>query len=89
MKVRMAVLEAVWQYLQVFLDVLAVVGDAAGRDAWLPHQLKADLPTQVVWDLPLLQGTHEDRLNHTVNHIANQSTSHPRSKPHNQPVTHS
>ena len=59
--------EAVWGYLQVLLDVLAVVGDAAGRDARLPHQLKADLPTQIVWDLPLLQA-HEDRLNQQVNH---------------------
>ena len=62
----------------MLLDVLAVVGDAAGRDAWLPHQLKADLPTQVVWDLPLLQGTHEPHsqpVNHTVNQLTTQSAS--------------
>lgn len=41
-------------HLEVLFDVLAVVGDAAGCDAGLPHQLKADLTTQVIWDLPLL-----------------------------------
>lgn len=44
-------------YLQVLLDVFAVVGDAAGSDARLPHQLKADLSTQEVWDLTLLSNT--------------------------------
>lgn len=44
-------------YLQVLLDVFAVVGDAAGSDARLSHQLKADLSTQEVWDLTLLSNT--------------------------------
>lgn len=44
-------------YLQVLLHVFAVVGDAAGSDARLPHQLKADLSTQEVWDLTLLSNT--------------------------------
>lgn len=38
----------------MLLNVLPVVGDAAGRDAGLSHQLKTDLPTQVVRDVPLL-----------------------------------
>ena len=42
-------------HLQVLLDVLAVVGDATGCDARLPHELKADLATQVVGDVSLLQ----------------------------------
>lgn len=42
-------------HLQMLLNVLAVVGDAAGCDAWLPHELKADLATQVVRDVSLLQ----------------------------------
>lgn len=42
-------------HLQVLLDVLAVVGDTTGRDARLPHQLKADLATKVVGDVSLLQ----------------------------------
>lgn len=44
-------------YLQVLLDVFAVVGDSAGSDARLSHQLKADLSTQEVWDLTLLSNT--------------------------------
>lgn len=48
-------------YLQVLLDVLAVVGDPAGGDAGLPHQLKADLPAQVVGNLPFLQTGHSQR----------------------------
>lgn len=43
------------QYLEMLLNVLPVVGDATGRDAWLPHQLKTDLPTQVVGDVSLLE----------------------------------
>lgn len=42
------------RYLEVFLDVLPVVGDPAGRDARLAHQLETDLPAQVVGDVPLL-----------------------------------
>lgn len=42
-------------HLQMLLDVLAVVGDAAGCDARLAHELKADLATQVVRDISLLQ----------------------------------
>lgn len=45
-------------YLQVLFNVLAIVSDSAGRDAGFPHQLKTDLPTQVIWDLPLLNGQH-------------------------------
>lgn len=45
--------QACW-YLEMFLNVLPVVGDAAGRDAGLPHQLETDLPAQVVRDVPLL-----------------------------------
>lgn len=39
--------------------IFSVVGDAAGSDAGLSHQLKADLSTQVVWDLTLLLNTRE------------------------------
>lgn len=56
--------------LQVLLDVLAVVGDATGRDARLPHQLKADLTTQVVGDvtlLPLLVHLREELVH--VRHV--------------------
>lgn len=42
-------------HLQVLLNVLAVVGDATGCDARLAHELKADLATQVVRDISLLQ----------------------------------
>lgn len=49
-------------HLQVLLDVLAVVRDAAGRDAGLPHQLKADLAAQVVGDVSLLQHTGLDQV---------------------------
>jgi len=45
-------------HLQVLLDVFSVVSDAARGDAGFPHQLKADLPTQVVGDLPLLSDRH-------------------------------
>lgn len=38
----------------MFLDVLAIVGDAARSNAGLSHELKADLPAQVIWDLSLL-----------------------------------
>lgn len=44
----------VGSHLQVFLNVLAVVGDATRRDARLPHKLEADLATQVVRDVSLL-----------------------------------
>lgn len=50
-----------WWYLEMFLDVLPVVGDAAGRDAGLSHQLKTDLPAQVVRDVPLLVREREAR----------------------------
>lgn len=42
-------------HLQVLLNVLAVIGDTTGCDAGLPHQLKADLATQVVGYISLLQ----------------------------------
>lgn len=48
-----------WWYLEMFLDVLPVVGDAAGRDAGLSHQLKTDLPAQVVRNVPLLAQERE------------------------------
>lgn len=41
-------------YLQVLLNVLAVIGDTTGCDAGFPHQLKANLATQVVRDISLL-----------------------------------
>lgn len=46
-------------YLQVLLNVLAVIGDATGCNAGFPHQLKADLATQVVRDISLLQHKRE------------------------------
>ena len=49
-------------HLQVLLDVLTVVRDATGRDAGLPHQLKADLAAQVVGDVSLLQHTGLDQV---------------------------
>lgn len=49
-------------HLQVLLDVLTVVCDATGRDAGLPHQLKADLAAQVVRDVSLLQHTGLDQV---------------------------
>lgn len=42
------------RYLEMFLNVLPVVGDPTGSDAGLSHQLKTDLPTQVVRDVPFL-----------------------------------
>lgn len=50
------------QYLEVFLYVLPVVRDPAGRDAGLPHQLEADLPAQVVGDVPLLARETQSRV---------------------------
>lgn len=50
-------------YLQVLLNVLAVIGDTTGRNAGFPHQLKADLATQVVRDISLLQHKGEDVWN--------------------------
>ena len=44
-------------HLQVLLNVLAVIGDTTGCDAGLSHQLKADLATQVVGYISLLQHT--------------------------------
>lgn len=44
----------------MLLDVLAIVGDAAGSNAGFSHELEADLPTQVIWDLSLL---HNIRMN--------------------------
>lgn len=41
-------------YLQVLLNVLAVIGDTTGCNAGFPHQLKANLATQVVRDISLL-----------------------------------
>lgn len=43
----------------MLLDVFSVVGDAAGSDAWLPHQLEAYLPAQEVWDLAFLSNTQQ------------------------------
>lgn len=40
--------------LQVLLNVLAVIGDTTGCNAGFPHQLKANLATQVVRDISLL-----------------------------------
>lgn len=44
-------------HLQVFLDVLSVIGDATRCDTRLPHQLKANLATQIVRDISLLHHT--------------------------------
>lgn len=44
-------------YLQVLFNVFSVVCDTAGSDTRLPHQLKADLSTQVVWNFTLLPNT--------------------------------
>lgn len=40
----------------MLLDVFPIISDSAGRDARLPHQLKTDLPTKVIRDLPFLEG---------------------------------
>lgn len=45
----------------MLLNVLAVVGDAAGGDDGLTQDLKADLATQVVWYLTFL-GTWRERV---------------------------
>lgn len=55
-------------HLQVFLNVLAVIGDTTGRDAGFPHQLKADLATQVVRDISLLQHNGE-KMSRTGNGV--------------------
>lgn len=39
----------------MFLYVLAVIGYTAGCYAGFSHELKTDLPAQVIWNLPLLQ----------------------------------
>lgn len=46
----------------MFLDVLAIVGYAARSNAGLSHQLKTDLPTQVIWDLSLLHNSQSNTL---------------------------
>lgn len=57
-------------YLQVLLNVLAVVGDTTGCNAGLPHQLKADLATQVVRDISLLQHKGENVWNWKGHHTS-------------------
>ncbi len=44
----------------MFLDVLAVVGYTARSNAGLSHQLKTDLPAQIIWDLPLLHNSQSN-----------------------------
>lgn len=46
----------------MLLDVLAIVGYAARSNAGLSHQLKTDLPTQVIWDLSLLHNSQSNTL---------------------------
>lgn len=57
-------------YLQVLLNVLAVVSYTTGCDAGLPHQLKADLATQVVRDISLLQHNGENVWNWKGHHTS-------------------
>lgn len=44
----------------MFLDVLAIVGYTARSNAGLSHQLKTDLPTQIIWDLSLLHNSQSN-----------------------------
>lgn len=46
-------------YLQVLFNVFSVICNTTGSDTRLPHQLKADLSTQVVWNFTLLPNTQQ------------------------------
>lgn len=54
--------QSLWFYLQVLLDVLAIICDTTGCDAGFSHQLKADFPTQIIWNLTFLK--KQNTLNH-------------------------
>lgn len=47
----------------MLLDVLAIICDTTGCDAGFSHQLKADFPTQIIWNLTFLK--KQNTLNHT------------------------